>query len=212
MARIPPPTPPAIAAITAGVVMVAITAGILLQPTKDRSPPPVRGPAVSIAVVAPREPVPEPGGVMDVGELADGYTHRAYARPVDVRALPDYGYDDAPPPPPEPRRDERPRIMAPEPAPAPVIVERREPRRWSFGFDQPRPDYAAERRERIARREEQQRFEEARRRDRYEGPEDQPDWRDAPRPRLAPGPDGVRRERQWYRSDGRPVPGPDAYD
>ncbi len=44
---------------------------------------------VKIEVVAPREPVPEPGTVMDVGDLTTGYVHRdGYARPMAVEAPP----------------------------------------------------------------------------------------------------------------------------
>lgn len=52
---------------------------------------------VKVEVVAPREPVPEPGDIMDVGELNTGYVHSpqmplqappvaVYERPVPVAA------------------------------------------------------------------------------------------------------------------------------
>ena len=197
-------SPVALAAITACVVAAGVGAGIILQPTKDRAVPAARGPDVSIDVVAAREPVPEPGGVMDVGDLANGYTHRSYAPPPAVYRLPQDFVGDEALPPVGPRRAERPPETAPEPASPPVIAERRErPGRWSFGFDAPGPDYAAERRERIARMEERQRFED----ERFDDRDDR--WSE---PRDA-GPDGERprRERQWYRSDGRRVQNPEMF-
>lgn len=212
-----------VAAITAGVVAVGVGAGVLLQPDRDRSAPADRGPGVNIAVVAPREPVPEPGSVMDVGELADGYSHSDYAlRPADDRWRADV-FEDEPPARVEPEPVERSRVIEsrPDPAPAPVIVERRQPppeRRWPFGFDQPRPDYAAERRERQARldverrRENERRFEEARRADRFDERPALPEPREDRAREGYPDSDSGSRERQWYTSDGRPVPGPDRWD
>jgi hypothetical protein len=211
----------ALAAITAGVVATGVGAGVLLQPGRDRPEPAAMGPDVSIAVVAPREPEPEPGSVMDVGELADGYIHRDYIRPALVSPQPRDAVGDDPSPGEEPPPFERTRVITSASALPPVMVERPEPpprRRWPFGFDQPRPDYAAERRERRARMDEarrledEQRFEEARRRERFDdrrayGPPPDDRGREPYEPR-----DGGPRERQWYASDGRPVPGPAARD
>lgn len=198
-------SPVALAAITACVVAAGVGAGIILQPTRDRAAPAARTPNVSIDVVAAREPVPEPGGVMDVGDLANGYTHQVYGPPPAVYRLPQDIAGDEAPPRVAPRRVERPAETAPEPAPPPVNAERRErPGRWSFGFDAPGPDYAAERRERIARMEERQRFEDERfaeRGDRWSEPRDDRGL-DEDRP---------RRERQWYRSDGRRVQNPEMF-
>ncbi|MDQ3124874.1 MAG: hypothetical protein M3Q74_04640 [Pseudomonadota bacterium] len=206
------PSPAVLAAITACVVAAGAGAGILLQPTKDRDAP-SKGPGVNIAVVAPREPVPAPGSVMDVGELADSYAHRDYAQPAVVDSRPYDVYEDDIPVYVEPRRIERPRVVASEPSPPPVIAERREaPRRWPFGFDPPGPDYAAERRERAARMDEQRRLDEERLRDRYEDAGDDPEWRDDPRRGARPGADRRGRDRQWYRSDGSRAPEPDRYD
>lgn len=203
------PSPVALAAITVCVVAAAAGTGILLQPSKERAEPSNRGPNVSIAVVAPREPELQPGSVMDVGELADSYAHRGYVQPTIDRA-PSY---DAPeeraPAPVEMRRPERPRVVSPE-SPPPVIVERREgPRRWPFGFDQPGPDYAAERRERAARLDDQRRYEEERARERFE---DDPDWRDDRGRDVRPDTERRGRERQWYSSDGRRAPDREPYD
>lgn len=203
-----------LAAITACVVAAGAGAGILLQPTKDRAVPADRGPGVNIAVVAPREPVPEPGSVMDVGNLADSYTHRGYARPAAVDSRLYAVSDDYPPVHVEPPRVERPRAVAPEPSPPPVIVGRREqPRRWPFGFDQPGPDYAAERRERAARMDEQWRMDEERMRERFDDRGDDPEWRDDPgRETNQRDRDRRGRDRQWYRSDGSRASGPQTYD
>lgn len=205
------PSRAALAAITAGVVVAGVGAGILFQPTKDRDPPKARGPNVSIAVVAPREPVPEPGGIMDVGDLTDGYMHRDHARQTVVYRLQNDIIEYDPPAPVAPRRAERPPEVAPRPAPAPVIAARRERApRWPFGFDQPGPDYVAERRERREQMDEQRRYEAARMAERFDEREVYSEPRDD-RDRE-PSPDRDRRERQWYRSDGSRAPGPEARD
>lgn len=207
------PSPVVLAAITACVVIAGAVAGVLLQPTPDRAPPAARAPNVSIDVVAPREPGVPSGSVMDVGDLADGYAHRDYAQQAGNDPRPHLDAEEYPGPPSEPRRAERPRDLAPEPTRPPVVVERREqPWRWPFGFDQPLPDYAAERRERRARMDDQRRLEELRMRERYEEggePYGQRDERYGEAP-PASGPGG--RERQWYRSDGSRVSGPDRLD
>lgn len=194
-------SPVALATITACVVAAGVGAGIILQPPKDRGVPTASAPNVAIDVSATRQPVPAPGGVMDVGDLANGYAHRAYAPPPAVYRLPQDIAGNEGLPRVAPRRVERPPETASEPAPPPVIAER--PGRWSFGFDAPGPDYAAERRARIARMEERERFDD--RGDRWSEPRDDRD-RDA-------GPDGERsrRERQWYRSDGRRVQNPEMF-
>ena len=206
-------SPVALAAITAGVVIAGVGAGILLQPTANPAAAETRGPNVSIDVVAPREPELEPGSVMDVGELADGYTHRGYAQHAENDPPSYVDAEDFSRAPSELRRVERTRDLTPEAPRPPIVVERREqPWRWPFGFDQPRPDYAAERRERGARMDDQRRLDEARMRERYEeggdpyGPGDGR-YRDAP-------PDSGRagRERQWYSSDGSRVSGPEPLD
>ncbi|MDP2765616.1 MAG: hypothetical protein Q8O54_12360 [Brevundimonas sp.] len=195
-------SPVALAAITACVVAAGVGAGIILQPTRDRAVPAARGPNVSIDVVAAREPVPAPGGVMDVGNLANGYSHQVYAQPPAVYRLPRDIAGDEGLPRVAPRRVERPPETAPQPPPPPVIAER--PGRWSFGFDAPGPDYAAERRERIARMEERQRFEDERFDERGER------WSE-PRDDRGLDEDRPRRERQWYRSDGRRVQNPEMF-
>ena len=207
-------SPVAMVAVTACVVVAAAGSAMILQPdSQRRGIPASKGPGVSISVVDPKEPVLTPGGVMEVGELSDGYEHRRYSRPADYQPLPYDDFEAEPPVRAEPRRMERPREVVYEPAPPPVIVERRErPRRWPFGFDQPRPDYAAERRERMARLEDQRRVEEERMRYRSAERDERPDWRDDGRGGDVDRRDDRRGERQWYRSDGSRVPAPDTLD
>lgn len=204
--------PVAMAAITACVAVAGVGAASALRLDGDRGVPAFDGPNVSIAVVDPREPVPIPGSVMEVGELADGYKHRPYVRQADYESLPYEDFEGYPPARIEPRRVERPREVAYEPPPPPVIVERRErPRRWSFGFDQPRHDYAAERRERMARMEDQRRVDEERMRYRSDDRRERSYARDDRGPDAYPDRDRRERERQWYRSDGGRVSGPETF-
>lgn len=109
------------------------------------------GPGLQIALVAPREPTPEPGGVMQVGELRDDYTHD----PALFQAADPYdpwlqvAWIE-----PEPMWSDPAPIDAYEPAPEPVRPPppvRLDPADRSFGFDEPRIDYAAERAARMAR-------------------------------------------------------------
>lgn len=201
----------AMAAITACVAVAGVGAASALRLDESRSIPTSTGPGLSIAVVDPREPVPVPGSVMDVGALADGYTHRSYVREVNYQPLPYEDFESYPPAPVEPKRAERPRQVAYEPAPPPVIVEGSErPRRWPFGFDQPRPDYAEARRERTARMEDQRRVDEERMRYRSDDRRERADWRDDRGRDGDPGRDR-KDERQWYRSDGSRVSGPETF-
>lgn len=203
----------ALAAMTTCVVAAGAGAGLLLQPTADRPERMARGPNVSIDVVPPREPVPEPGGVMDVGDLADVYSHQGDVQPAAVVFRPREVSESDPP---APLRAERPRVVATEPAAKSVVAEPREPsRRWPFGFDQPRPDYAAERRDRRARLDEQRRYDEEQRLEEVRMADDRRVWsesRDDRGREVYPGRDDDTRQRQWYRSDGRPVAGPGARD
>jgi hypothetical protein len=111
--------------------------------------------ALKIEVVAPVEPKPVPGSVMDVGELVDGFRYvppRAAERPplYDVAWTEDEDFASwAPPVRPAGVR----RYNSAEEAPAPSEPEpprRERERRW-FGFDNPLPDFGAERRAREAR-------------------------------------------------------------
>lgn len=114
------------------------------------------GRLLNIAVVAPVEPEVQPGGVMPVGELVEGYEHD----PAILTALHGDPFDDV---------HVETAWIEPEPAlPAPVTgmavvrtdapqpgIEpiRLDPRDRSYGFSQPQPDYAAQRADRQARME-----------------------------------------------------------
>ena len=111
--------------------------------------PVATGEGLKIEVVAPVEPALVPGSVMEVGELIDGFR---YVRPVPAERVPAYdvAWAEADPAPVEPRPRETGvrRYASSEAGPGQVaepetLGERG--RRW-FGFDSPRPDYAAERR------------------------------------------------------------------
>ena len=207
------PSPGTLAATTAGVVVVAVGAGILLQPTSERTDRAAEGPAVNIAVVDPIEPVLEPGSVMDVGDLADGYIPGS-GSPMAQRSVIVAQSRDYPPQSLGPREIERAREATVQP---PFDSERREPqRRWSSAPVAPRPDYAEARRDQLERMEAQRRFEaqqqfEARRRE--EEFRNRTTYREPPvvdRPQQPyPEPERRPRERQWYSSDGRPMPAPD---
>ena len=150
-----------------------VAAVVMLTPTRDAVAR-TGGPAVSIAVVDPREPVVTPGGVMDVGEVVDGYEHRPVAQPASHDFVSSEDDWDEPLPLPEPRRWRSEPELEPEPTPeARVIVSAPQPHRDRdrdrFGFDEPQPDYAAQRRERRARME---RMEEAQRQARGVEPTD----------------------------------------
>ena len=118
--------------------------------------PVAAGEGLRIEVVAPVEPELVPGSVMEVGELIDGFR---YVRPAPAERVPAYDVawaeDEAAPIVPRRRETGVRRYASSDGGPGEV----REPetlgergRRW-FGFDNPRPDYAAERRARQARME-----------------------------------------------------------
>lgn len=137
------------AALAASAVAAAgLTAVVLPKAGQDRTYD-AGGPALSIAVVAPREPVPVPGGVMDVGQVVDGYEHHPYVQPATYDPAP-YEWEAGPLPMPEPRVWTSSPELMPE---ARVTVTSPQPRgdRNKFGFDEPLPDFAAARRERQAR-------------------------------------------------------------
>lgn len=114
------------------------------------------GEALRIEIVPPVEPKPAPGSVMEVGELVDGFRY-APPRPAEQPALYDAAWNDdedfasyAPPSSPsEVRRYSSVEAEIP-PSPEPELPRRERDRRW-FGFDNPLPDFGAERRARQAR-------------------------------------------------------------
>ncbi|AYG95735.1 hypothetical protein D8I30_11510 [Brevundimonas naejangsanensis] len=103
------------------------------------------GPTIAIEVVPPREPNLRPGPILSVGELRNGYHHdperlkgpAASDLPVESAWLEWY------PPLPAPTSIIVAVPLEPPPArpPAPTL-DRND---YNFGFDAPRPDYAAER-------------------------------------------------------------------
>ena len=135
-----------IAAGTAGLIAV----GVLALAPRGEAAAQADGPRISIDVVAPREPVPVEGGVMTVGELTDGYEHHPYVRSATYEPLPDAWVEEEPLPMPEPRRWTSEPPVEPQ---ASVVTVRAQGDPMKFGFDEPTPDYAAERRERQARME-----------------------------------------------------------
>ena len=179
-----------------------------------RPAPPERvtGPELAIAIVPPVEPDVQPGDVMDVGLLNDGFDRASLRRTPPPPPL-DAPYDGppsrielamAPPEPPAPRRmasaPRRERDFdrdydRPAPPPPPRADYEGDPR--AFGFDARRPDYEAERAERRAMMEARL---EARIRDRLEAERREADWRARERAererydRGPPPPPWVRRQ------------------
>ena len=164
-----------------GLAVVAIGAAAIAMTARPQSAAAdVDSPLIQIRLVAPTEPEVEPGAVMDVGRLRDDFDRAALARAEAARraeqaaaqaalAYVDDAYVEG---------DEvatlqtatddykAPRVILPAP-PRREIDLRREyaGAPGAYGFDIPRPDYAAERR---ARREawEARAAQEAARRDR----------------------------------------------
>lgn len=114
---------------------------------------PVGADRMAVELVAPVEPTVEPGGTMEVGELVNGYDHVAIPPQAEPEDVYDAGYQTAwvepLPPLPEPRATTwRSDGAVARPTQEAVEVTRSGGR---FGFDEPGPDYAAERRARQAR-------------------------------------------------------------
>ena len=127
------------------------------------------GPAMAITIVAPVEPAIEPGAAMEVGPLRDGFDRAVLDRatlaraamiadetwsPPEAWADHDGGHDDVP-------RMPKPSPAAEDPTPMQayraVAQDSRRPDPLNdgsraFGFDRPRPDFAAERAARWAAR------------------------------------------------------------
>ena len=112
--------------------------------------------ALKIEVVAPVEPKPVPGSVMDVGELVDGFRY-VPPRPAERQPLYDAAWSEDEdfatwsPPPVRPAGVRRYSSAGEAPAPSEPEPPRRERERRWFGFDNPLPDFGAERRARQAR-------------------------------------------------------------
>lgn len=191
---------PAHVAAAASVAVAAIGLMGLKFVSLPEAAPVNPGEALKIEVVAPVEPKLRPGSVMDVGELVDGFRYvppapRERLTPYDV-AWEDEDVDLAPYAPPVRRAEVRRYASSGDDG---YRAERepprreREERRW-FGFDNPMPDFRAERQARQARIEAL----EAQRRAEFEA--DRMDRR-----RYAPPPP---RGRAPERAIGRPVEEP----
>ena len=146
---------PAHVGAAASVAAVAIGLMGLKYVNLPEASPVAPGEALKIEVVTPVEPKIQPGSVMDVGELVDGFRYvppRAPERlaPYDVS----WDGENAGPPEYQPpvRRAEVRRYASNDDDRYRDDREppRREERRW-FGFDNPMPDFRAERRAREAR-------------------------------------------------------------
>lgn len=140
-----------VAVLGAGLVAAAGLGLAALLRTPLPQPDPINpDDAVEVQVVAPVEPVVQPGSRMEVGELVDGYEHVPIAaRPSDMDGY-DPGYETAwieplPREAPRGRWSDEPTEVRPASAAQPPVRESR------FGFDAPGPDYAAERRMRRER-------------------------------------------------------------
>jgi hypothetical protein len=143
-------------AAAAGLVAVSVGLGAFLAGDSGAVSRASFGDGLSIELVAPVEPKPEAGEVMDVGEVTDGFVYvRAQMEPERFEPAQDYWVDepvyvdDYQPP----LRDARVResavvyrlVSAPEPM---MMMDRDD---LAFGFDAPRRDYRAEREDRRAR-------------------------------------------------------------
>ncbi|CAN5420283.1 hypothetical protein BH09PSE1_BH09PSE1_25210 [soil metagenome] len=135
------------------------------------------GPRLNIAVVAPTEPDVQPGEVMDVGRLNDGFDGKMPERveqtsaDVDLYAeQPAYVEDDrrwrSDDRRPDDRYDDHPAYEDRKPDDR-VEREAFRGRPMSFGFDQPQPDWRAEREARRAALDARERERSARREGRY---------------------------------------------
>ena len=172
----------------AGVVVVAAVGlgGLALSGNGGLEARASGGPEPSVAVVAPVEPDVQPGGVMEVGELTNGFDGKLPETPAARPAAGDYYaeqpaytenrfYSSAPRLPARPEGQEAHLYMdQPETAPAEMDrnagpVRRENPR--AFGFDQPRPDYQREREARRAAMEAREAALQARRERRDLGPD-----------------------------------------
>lgn len=151
-----------------GLAIVAIGAATVAMTARPRpATAEIDDALIQIRLVAPTEPEVEPGEVMDVGRLSDGFDRAALIRAEAARRAEegaaaavlgyhDEDYGDAYPEQSDPdvvrvvRSDGwRPVVTLPAPSQRPVERESAfvgSP--TAYGFDAPRPDYAAERRAR----------------------------------------------------------------
>lgn len=132
----------AAATLVGSIAAVALTA----RPATENG----ASPHLRIALVAPREPTPTPGPVMPVGALRDDYVHDPAA--LNPAASPDVWLQVAwIEPPGDLPAPTAVTFDAPPSSPADSEPITLDPGDRSFGFNAPRPDYAAERESRRAR-------------------------------------------------------------
>lgn len=144
--------------IMAGLVVVAaLGLGGLALSGRGGEDARASGSELTLAVVAPVEPDVEPGGVMDVGQLTNGFDGQMPdAAPAAGPVVEDYyaeqpaytesrQYASAPPP---VRSGDEAHLYLEPPARDGGRPQDGDPR--AFGFDQPRPDYQREREARRA--------------------------------------------------------------
>jgi len=140
-------------AATGGAVVVVAAVGLLALRAPAEATVPDSSERMQVEVVAPIEPVVDPGGVMDVGELVDGYTHVAIQPQAEGPDVYDPVYQTAwiepLPPVPAPRVWRSDGATVSPTQPQPEVETTRSG--GMFGFDDPQPDYAAERRAREER-------------------------------------------------------------
>lgn len=159
--------------IMAGVVVVAALGlgGLALSGRGGEDAHAGGGPELTLAVVAPVEPDVQPGDVMDVGQLNNGFDGKLPEAPAAQPVVEDYyaeqpaytesrQYSSAPP---ATRPGEEAHLYLDQPA----MNRNDEPSRSgnprAFGFDQPRPDYDREREARRAAMEAREAARQARR-------------------------------------------------
>lgn len=173
--------------IGGGVVLALVVGGFALAGHEDPVEQAADGPQINISVVAPVEPDIQPGEVMGVGVLNNGFDGKLpqqaapqgglYAeQPAYVEGDQGWRAEDRWAPGARPGRGNiqtsngQPDYVQPGPQDAPYSRSDRlqgEPyqeRPMSFGFDRPQPDWRAEREARRAALEDRDRAREARRR------------------------------------------------
>ena len=136
-----------VTATIAAVSLAALLGGgwMLWRSTSIAHGPAPEGPSINVEVVAPVEPELAPSPILAVGELSNGYEHDPERMlPQTPLAVDEMALDSAwveptsPLPPPSV-------VVIGEPAPAPMPrVVRLAPNDYSFGFDRPLPEAAAE--------------------------------------------------------------------
>lgn len=136
-----------------GALTVMTAAGAwLVMGGEEGAPLALNGSELKIAVVAPVEPTPEPGGIMQVGALRDDYEHdpALLQPPAPYDPWLQVAWVE-----PDPVSYHEPVVQAsaPDVPAAPAAPIRLDASDRSFGFDQAAPDYAAERAARMARME-----------------------------------------------------------